>query len=244
MDLVLVVLAAATAAALAAALGVLPLLARPSPPAAWLAWANALAAGMMLAAAFALAEPVQGPASGAFALGAVVGIMFIHGSRTFSQTEGLSLNRLDEAAPEYGYEVLLVGSLHSAAEGVAIGAAMASDPAFGVFVAVALALHNVPEGTLLAAVFRSRGVSLARAAALTVVANLGQVVLAVMSFAVVAAAPAALPWALGFAAGALIYLVMVDLLPESYVGAGPTSIAVAVILAMWAFSLLHGVLRA
>jgi len=243
MDLVLVVLAAATGAALAAALGVAPLLARPSPPTAWLAWANALAAGMMIAAAFALAEPVRGPESGAFALGAVLGILLIHGSRAFSRTEGLSLNRLDEANPAYGYEVLLVGSLHSAAEGVAIGAAMANDATFGLFVAAALALHNVPEGTLLAAVFRSRGVSLPRAASLAVVANLGQVVLAVASFAVVAAVPGALPWALGFAAGALIYLVMVDLLPESYVGAGPTSIALAVILAMWAFSLLHGVLR-
>ena len=243
MNPVLVVLAVATGAALAAALGILPLLARASPPIAWFAWANALAAGMMLAAAFALAEPVREP-SGAFALAAVLGILFIHGSRAFSQTREPALNRLDEAAPEYGYEVLLVGSLHSVAEGVAIGAAMASDATFGIFVAVALALHNVPEGTLLAAVFRSRGVSLPRAAALAVVANLGQVILAVASFAVVVAVPAALPWALGFAAGALVYLVMVDLLPESYAGAGPTSIALAVILAMWAFSLLHGVVGA
>lgn len=244
MNPVLVVLAVATGAALAAALGILPLLARASPPIAWFAWANALAAGMMLAAAFALAEPVREPASGAFALAAVLGILFIHGSRAFSQTREPALNRLDEAAPEYGYEVLLVGSLHSVAEGVAIGAAMASDTTFGIFVAVALALHNVPEGTLLAAVFRSRGVSLPRAAALAVVANLGQVILAVASFTVVVAVPAALPWALGFAAGALVYLVMVDLLPESYAGAGPTSIALAVILAMWAFSLLHGVVGA
>jgi len=242
MDLVLVVLAAATGAALAAALGAFPLLARPSPPGKWLAWANALAAGMMIAAAFALAEPVEGTASGAFGLGAVLGILFIHGTRAFSRTGELSLNRLDEAAPEYGYEVLLVGSLHSAAEGVAIGAAMASDATFGVFVAVALALHNVPEGTVLVAVFRARGVSLLRAAILAVVANSGQIVMAVMSFAVVAATPAMLPWALGFAAGALIYLVTVDLLPESYAGAGATSIGVAVVLAMWAFGLLHGVL--
>jgi len=243
MNLVLVVLGAATGAALAAALGVLPLVARPRPPLVWLAWANALAAGMMLAAAFALAEPVPSTHSGAFVLGAVAGILFLHGSRAFSQTEGLALNQLDEATTEYSHEVMLVGSLHSAAEGVAIGAAMASDASFGLFVAVALALHNVPEGTLLAAVFRSRGVSLTRAAALAVVANFGQIAMAVATFAVVVAAPAVLPWALGFAAGALVYLVTVDLLPESYVNAGPTSIALTVILAMWAFALLHGVLR-
>ena len=74
MERVLVVLAAATGAALATALGALPLLARPRPPIPWLAWANALAAGMMIAAAFALAEPVQGAATAAFALGAVARI--------------------------------------------------------------------------------------------------------------------------------------------------------------------------
>ena len=55
--------------------------------------------------------------------------------------------------------------------------------------------------------------------------------------------PAVLPWALGFAAGALIYLVMADLLPESYREAGSTSIALAVILALWVFGLVHGALQ-
>jgi len=49
---------------------------------------------------------------------------------------------------------------------------------------------------------------------------------------VVAAAPAVLPWAVGFAVGALIYLVLAELLPESYRQAGRTSIALATILAM------------
>ena len=112
--------------------------------------------------------------------------------------------------------MLLVASVHSTVEGAAIGAAMASSVTLGLIVAVALALHNVPEGTLLAAVFRSRGVSLPRAAALAVVSNFGLVLMAVATFAVIQAMPEMLPWALGFSAGALIYLVMADLLPESY----------------------------
>jgi zinc transporter ZupT len=198
---------------------------------------------MMLAGAFALVDPVPRAAALPFALGAVLGIGFLYGSRAFSQTGELALNELESAATEYGYEVLLVASLHAAAEGVAIGAAMASDLGFGIFIAIALALHNVPEGTVLAAVFRSRGVGTARAATLAVVANLGQIVLAVTTFAVVVAAPAMLPWALGFAAGALIYLVAADLLPDSYATAGPTSIALTVVLAIWMFGLMHGVLR-
>jgi ZIP family zinc transporter len=243
MEPTLLVVVAASGAALAAAAGVVPLLGRPRPPITWLAWANALAAGMMLAAAFALVEPVPRTESLPFALGAALGIGFLYATRALSQTRDLPLNELENATPEYGYEVLLVASLHSAAEGVAIGAAMASEPAFGIFVALTLAVHNIPEGTVLAAVFRAVGVGDARAATVAVVANLGQVVMAVATFVLVVAAPAALPWALGFAAGALIFLVAVDLLPDSYAAAGPTSIALTVILAMWLFGLMHGVLR-
>lgn len=242
MEPVLLVLTASAGAALAATLGILPIWSRPRPPARWLGWSNALAAGMMTASAFALLAPRLHPEAGVVGLAAALGICFMHATRTFSQTGELSLNRLDDSAPRYGYEVLLVASVHSSAEGAAIGAAMASGIGFGLIVALALALHNIPEGTLLAAVFRGRGVSRSRAAALAVVSNFGLVLVAVSTFAVVSALPAMLPWALGFAAGALVYLVMADLLPESYRQTGPTSIALAVILALWVFGLLHGAL--
>ncbi len=242
MEPVLLVVSVSAAAAAAAALGVLPLIGRETPPATWLGWANALAAGMMLASAFALADIRISPQTWPFAFGAVAAIVFVHATRTLSQTEELRLNLLGEASPEYGYEVLLVASLHSAAEGVAIGAAMATSAPFGIFVATALALHNIPEGTVLAAVFRSRGVPIGSTIALAVVSNLGQILMAVTTFAIVTASPAVLPWTFGFAVGALAYLVMGDLLPESYDQIGPKSIAFAVILALWAFALLHAVL--
>jgi zinc transporter ZupT len=62
----------------------------------------------------------------------------------------------------------------------------------------------------------------------------------VSAFAVLEAAPALLPAALGFAAGALIYLVTVDLLPESYRQAGATSIALVALLAMGVVAGLQG----
>jgi ZIP family zinc transporter len=54
----------------------------------------------------------------------------------------------------------------------------------------------------------------------------------VVTYALIAAAPSLLPWAVGFAVGALVYLVMAELLPEAYRQAGRTSIALATILAM------------
>lgn len=242
MEPVLLVLAASTGAALAAALGILPLLHREEPPLRWLGWSNALAAGLMLACAFALLEPRFHSAAIPIFLGATLGIGFTYATRVFSQTGDLALNKLDEEEPQYGYEVLLVTSIHSAAEGVAVGAAMASNRMFGLIVAAALALHNIPEGTLLAAVFRGRGVRAGRAASLAVVSNLGLVLMAVTTFALIQAVPDMLPWALSFAAGALIYLSMEDLLAESYKEAGSTSIALAVILALWVFGMIHAAL--
>ena len=46
------------------------------------------------------------------------------------------------------------------------------------------------------------------------------------------ALPVLLPWAIGFSVGALVYLVLVELLPESYRQAGPTSIALVTLVAM------------
>jgi zinc transporter ZupT len=121
---------------------------------------------------------------------------------------------------------------------------MAVSLPFGIFVALAMALHNVPEATALAAALRDQGVRLAHAASLGIVANTSQVLLAVASFAVVRAAPDALPWALGFAMGALIYLVLAELLPQSYRQAGRTTIAAVTLLAMATVVLVGGVLNA
>ena len=204
-----------------------------------LGWANALAAGLMLGVAFTLGvvPEVEAVSTG---LGALAGLLLVAGTRRATGTESLDLNRLDEEAPAYGYQVALVQSIHAAAEGVAIGAAVAASLPFGLFTAATMAVHNVPEATVLATVQRARGVRLRTAALIVVGVNLPQAFLAVASWAVIHAAPAVLPWALGLAAGMLIHLVMVELLPESYREAGHTSIAVVTSVAMSAVALLMG----
>jgi zinc transporter ZupT len=91
-------------------------------------------------------------------------------------------------------------------------------------------------------VLTRRGVRLTGAAGLAVAAKASQVLLAVTTFAGVSAAPAAQPWVLGFAVGALVDLVLVELLPESYRQAGPTSIALVTSVAMGILVLLEGVI--
>jgi len=228
----LTVLVYASLAAAAAVIGVVPVWALKRLPPVWMGWSSALAAGLMLGAAYALLDTGIRGLSGGAAIGAVAGIVFVHWTHVLLGTADLDLNRLEDSDPVYGYQVLLVNALHSAAEGIAIGAAMVVSLRFGAFVALAIAVHNIPEATVLVAVLSSRGVRLGQAAGIAAVANVGQILLAVVVYAVVTAAPPVLPWALGFAVGALFHLVMLELLPESYRVSGAKGIAVVTLVAM------------
>lgn len=232
MDPTLTVLAYSSAAAATAVLGALPLIVHERLPVDRMGWSNALAAGMMLGIAYALMVTGLAHVPASAGVGALGGLLFVIWTHRLAGTGDLDLNRLAETAPEYGYKVLIVGILHSGVEGVAVGAAMSVSLPFGALMALAIAVHNIPEATVLCAVLTSRGARWVEAAGLAVLANVSQVLLAVVTFAIVAAAPAMLSWALGFAVGALLCLVMVELLPESYRQAGHTSIALVTVVAM------------
>lgn len=240
MDPTLTVLLYSSVAALTSAFGVLPLLSERKPPLQWIGWANALASGLMLGVAYALLVAGLGGAALPAGGGALLGVFTVWAAHASIGTAELDLNRLDQVAPEYGYQVILVNTLHAAHEGVAIGVAMAVSLPFGILMALSLAVHNIPEATIMSAVMTQRGVSLRNAAVLSVVTNALQVLLALVAFSIAVAAPAFLPWGLGFAVGALIYLVLVELLPESYRQAGHTSIALVTIAAMGVVVLLLG----
>jgi zinc transporter ZupT len=234
LDPTLSVLLYSSVAAFAAGLGALPQAFRRRLPLALLGWSNALAAGLMLGVAYALlnaglAERATVAAGG---IGALLGLSLVRVAHVGTGTEGMDLNRLDEMGPAYGYQVALVNALHAAHEGVAIGAAMLVSVHFGISMAIALAIHNIPEAMVLVSILAGRGVRVRHAAALAVAVNANQVLTAVVTFAVVRALPVLFPWAVGFAVGALIYLVLAELLPESYRQAGHTGIALVTLVAM------------
>jgi ZIP family zinc transporter len=150
------------------------------------------------------------------------------------------LDSPESASPGGGYKAVLVDALHAADEGIAIGAAMAVSMPLGVAMAVTLAVHNVPEAMVLTSALTRLGLRPYQSAALAVVVNANQVLLAVLAFSLVGLWPFLLPWIAGFAVGALIYRTLVELLPESYALAGRTSIAVITMLAIAVVVLLVG----
>ena len=253
LDRFLSLLVAATLAALAAGLGAL-LAASPRGGAAArqrLGWAGALAAGLMLGVAYAVMEAGLGLSPAAAGVAAALGIGFLHVARGMPSTragwvaEKPVATTADDAArpiPLARRRPLAVAAsaLHSAPEGVAIGVAMALDDRFGLALAMTLAVHNVSEGAVLGAGLTAEGLTAGRSAALAVAAKTSQVALAAAAFAAATRLPALLPWLLGFAFGALVYLLLAELLPESYRRAGRTSIALVVSVAAGIAALLGG----
>lgn len=115
--------------------------------------------------------------------------------------------------------LLMAGTiaLHNIPEGFAVGAGYASgQPGLGLILAVAIALQNVPEGTAVAAPLVAGGVRRSRSVLLATVSGLMEPIAAVAGFALIQYVGGFLPFALGLAAGAMLYAVSHDLLPESH----------------------------
>jgi zinc transporter ZupT len=112
--------------------------------------------------------------------------------------------------------MVVVMTVHSFAEGVAVGVSFGGGASLATAITLAIAVHNVPEGLAITAVLRGQGVSLWTCAAWSVFSSLPQPITAVPAFLFVERVAAALPYGLGFAAGAMVFMVLVELLPEAY----------------------------
>jgi zinc transporter ZupT len=192
----------------------------------------------MLGAAYVLAA-IDGVTAARAAAGGVLGVMFIVATHSLTGVARLDLSRPDGSDPSHGRRLVRVHALHACSEGVAIGAGMAVNLSLGAFLALAIAVHNIPEAATLAAA-SDPGHGRARSVGLGVLSNAGQPLLAVSTWLLATAAPSTLPWALGFAVGALLNLVMTELLPASYREAGATSIALVASVALGFVVLLGG----
>lgn len=212
----LVVFLAALLTAVTTGLGVLPLLVGRARAAFEGGIGSAVAAGLMLAASAALLHEGWDDGSGRLLLGALAGGVVV--AITTRVANGTPITERIGSGGRTGTTALVliaVMTVHSFAEGVGIGVAFGPDGTLGWLVTITLAIHNIPEGLAIALALRPTGASLRACAGWAVVSSLPQPLIAVPSFAFVEVARGVLPVGLGFAAGAMVWMVASSVLPEA-----------------------------
>lgn len=139
---------------------------------------------------------------------------------------------------------VLAIALHNLPEGMAVGVGFGGGAATsGMSLAVGIGLQNVPEGLAVAASLVSIGYGRTRA----FLVSLGTGVIEALGGALGAVAAGwtaeLLPWALGFAAGAMLFVISGEIIPETHRGeskSGATYALLGGFLAMTAISVVLG----
>lgn len=118
--------------------------------------------------------------------------------------------------------MVLAVTLHNIPEGMAVGVLYAgwmagtSDitQAGALTLAVGIALQNFPEGAIISMPLRSNGISKRKAFGYGVVSGIVEPVAGLITILLSTMIVPTLPYLLGFAAGAMIYVVVEELVPE------------------------------
>lgn len=204
---------------LATGLGVLPLLWTRSNERRLHGVGSALTGGMMLSASmFALTgEALQRGNALQVISGLLLGAVFFSAAAKWLERAEWRFKNMTADESRQGVLVVVTMFIHSFPEGVAIGVGYATgELQYGLLLALAIAVHNIPEGLAVALPLRARGMSLWSCALYAIATSVPQPIAAVPSFLLVSVFKPLLPIGLGFAGGAMIYIVAVELLPDSF----------------------------
>lgn len=188
-------------------------------------------AGVMLAAsAFSLILPgleaARSMGASAWAAGALLGAAILLGALALllmerwlphehfiKGAEGAPAGRTLRRAWLFVFAI----GLHNLPEGLAIGVAYASGDALrATALATGIAIQDIPEGLVVAMALRAAGYRRTLAAGLGAASGLVEPVGAVLGAAIVSASATLLPWGLGFAAGAMLFVISHEIIPESH----------------------------
>lgn len=186
--------------------------------------------GVMLAAtAFSLIVPgteaaiAQGAshigAASIMVFGVVLGAVFllwVHDSvpheHFFKGPEGVRNSNLKRI-----WLFIIAIALHNFPEGLAVGVSFGSgNLAQGLPLAIGIGLQNIPEGLVVALSLTSQNYAVGYALGVTLLTGLVEPIGGAIGAVVVTFAQSLLPWGMAFAAGAMLFVISDDIIPESH----------------------------
>jgi ZIP family zinc transporter len=215
-------------AAFATVVGALPILigSRPSPRV--LAWMLALSGGVMLGATFfSLLQPaleVLGERTGSAVVAAAlagVGVVCGAGALWFVHDMLPHAHSPDEATAEGVRRLrlhlfVLAIALHNFPEGLSVGVAYGAGREAGTAVTIGIGLQNLPEGFAVAAAMTTAGTTRLRAFLVASATGAVEPIGGLVGVLAVSISDAVLPFALAGAAGAMLFVIAGEIVPETH----------------------------
>lgn len=165
------------------------------------------------------------PAAGGFVLGIaflyVLDLLIPHLHPGTNKTEGLSSSMRRTSL------LVLAVTLHNIPEGMAVGLSFAlaaqhlgdsATYASAIALAIGIGIQNFPEGAAISLPLRQEGMSLGRSFFLGSMTGIVEPIFGILSVLIAGAIAPYMPWLLAFAAGAMMYVVVEELIPEAHLG--------------------------
>lgn len=153
------------------------------------------------------------PVAIGFVLGAVFMVLLDFTSSRLFKSD-------DDAGKKKAYKLFTAITVHNIPEGLsvgfAIGTAVATNSSFlmAIMFAVGIALQNFPEGLATALPIYNSLKSRGKAFWLAFLSGIVEPIFAVIGFFLATYITSLLPWLLAFSAGAMIYVIVEELMPE------------------------------
>jgi ZIP family zinc transporter len=122
-----------------------------------------------------------------------------------------------DIADEKKKALLIAGTItiHNLPEGFAIATAFAASTPLGWFVTTSIALQDIPEGALVSAPLSYYGMGKERSIFYGIFSGVAEAAAAVLGYLFLSSFSGLVPGALAFSAGAMIYVVFVELMPDA-----------------------------
>lgn len=232
MDLI-VLLLAASATTLATGLGAIPVFFLGRRAATLRPLLLGLTVGLMtVAAVVGLLRPaVQEGSPRSVVGGLLAGLALLVAAVVALERRGSRVAALERPGARLSLLVFAVLFVHSLPEGLAIGTAYGSNRAgLSLFVILAIGLQNIPEGTSVAIPMAAAGFGRAQQFWAAVLTSVPQPIGALAAYLLVEQVAVLLPFSFALAAGAMLALVVLELVPPAFARGGrrPATLGVLV----------------
>ncbi len=242
MEIVLLVFIYAFLTDLATGLGAVPFFFFRNLDNRILGFFEALSGGLMIGASYNLLFEALNLNMLLMTIGIIFGILLVILTNTYLNNKELTLGNIRGISAQRAIVFLFIMTAHSIAEGLAIGVSFGGRENLGILTSIAIAIHNIPEGLAISLYLIAQGASPLSCLFWSIFSSLPQPILAVPSYVLVEIFKPFLPFGFGFAAGAMIYLVIWDIIPNTLKSISREAISIAIMIGIVFMAILYKIL--